>query len=685
MKHHPVRKWVQRSLTLAILASSIGMASAATIIWEAFNDHRPGAGTSPNATGYDMWKAGNGGVLKDIATGDEVAISFEMTVEGGATDDFGANSPVNAGSPADKLFKGKVTIGNDGIPGIEAAKKTKLTLTFTGLDPAKLYKFRGTSSRGGGYTERWTIFSMIDAQNYVAAHEDGSKNKNIFTKATFAAADIEPNQVVLNTGDNKVGSLVGWDNIEPSLDGTFSIVQEQYLGAAPFGNPASGIVKYGYGFTAIYLAELESTGLLRISENPANQIVPAGRTATFNVVATSPQTIAYQWQRANGDGADFIDIPGANTAGYTTPTLAVADDGARFRCVLKSGPNTVPSGEATLTVDGILPSVASVRSSVDFTAVYVSFSEPVNLDTAVLPGNYTITGGAGVTVNNVKVLDPSTLQLVTSVQDPATDYTLGVSKVEDVAGNAIQPGTTIAFKSYKARTGTVGMELWFSFNGGSVAKLRADTRYPLDFDVDYAVSTFDSTLIFPSGPYNAYAGRFRAWLTPEETGDYEFFLDADDSAELRVSVNDESFENIDGAEFVPDAVDTSAGNGFQETGNPATSAPITLVAGQKYPVQVIWDEVNGNDYCRLAWRLVGDITPAGDLQPIDSRFLSYYGPSDEAAIAGITIGGGGVVIDWTGGVLESSEDLVTWTAEPAAAHPFVVSTPAGHRFYRAKP
>lgn len=669
------------SVTLFLFFSHLAGAQPA-ILWEAFNDYAPTDGiTSPNATGYILRITDDGGVLKDINTGLDLEASVIAVVEGADPDAFGANSQVDTNSPADKLFRGKVDIGNDGIPGLRNSAATILTLKFTGLDPTKRYNFRGTASRGGSYNDRWSLFTIVGADAYVAAHEDGSANLNIITKSTFPAGALETNQVALNTGHNKQGSLVGWDNIEPGADGTFEIAAQQYIGPAPFGTPSAAA--YAYGFTAIYLAKVESTGNLRLTENPASQDIPAGQSATLRVAATSDQSISYQWQKTAPGTTNFTDIPGATQATYTTPALTVADHETRFRANLTSGASRATSGEATIRVDGTIPSVTAVRASINFNAIYLTFSEPMKLDMLANPSNYTVSGGLSIT--SAVALDSVNARLLLgNSQTTGTTYSVTVKNIQDIAGNPVSANAGGTFPAFSVQTGTVGLEIWRDVAGGAVLDLRNSPRYPSAPDVDYATTTLNSELVIPSGPLNTYGGRFRAWLTPEEAGEYEFFIRADDTGEFRISLDDK-FDNLDNPDILPDAVDTSAGDTFQEPGvDLSTSVPIALEKGKRYAIQAIWKEGNGNDYCQVAWRKVGDATPADQLQPIPSRFLSYFGPPAAAqAELKISYDGTQVTVRWTGPVLQSSDDLVTWRDEVGAANPLLV-TPVGKKFYRVR-
>lgn len=81
-----------------------------------------------------------------------------------------------------------------------------------------------------------------------------------------------------------------------------------------------------------------------ITSHPAPKTVAVGQTATFSVTASGTPPLEYQWQR-NG-----ADIPGAQSPSYTTPALALADSGARFRCRVTNAVGSVTSNAALLRV-----------------------------------------------------------------------------------------------------------------------------------------------------------------------------------------------------------------------------------------------------------------------------------------------------------------------------------------------
>jgi glucose/arabinose dehydrogenase len=93
-----------------------------------------------------------------------------------------------------------------------------------------------------------------------------------------------------------------------------------------------------------------------IARDPFNVTVAVGASASFDVVAFGAPTLAYQWQR-NG-----VDITGATGSMYTLPSVAAADAGARFRCVVTNQFGSDTSAEATLKLTVNTPPAGTVTS-----------------------------------------------------------------------------------------------------------------------------------------------------------------------------------------------------------------------------------------------------------------------------------------------------------------------------------
>jgi len=97
------------------------------------------------------------------------------------------------------------------------------------------------------------------------------------------------------------------------------------------------------GSSSVFKVQFSPTSPV-ITMHPSNQTAMQGQPATFNVSASGTAPLSYQWQR------NMVNISGANSTSYTISATALADDGARFRCVVSNGSGTATSNEATLTV-----------------------------------------------------------------------------------------------------------------------------------------------------------------------------------------------------------------------------------------------------------------------------------------------------------------------------------------------
>ncbi|MFS8084291.1 MAG: PQQ-dependent sugar dehydrogenase [Acidobacteriota bacterium] len=86
-----------------------------------------------------------------------------------------------------------------------------------------------------------------------------------------------------------------------------------------------------------------------IMSSPADQTALQGQSVTFQVTAGGSTPLSYQWQR------NMVNIPGANASSYLIQSARLADNGARFRCLVSNALGTATSNEATLTVQPTAP------------------------------------------------------------------------------------------------------------------------------------------------------------------------------------------------------------------------------------------------------------------------------------------------------------------------------------------
>jgi hypothetical protein len=354
----------------ALLLATATMASAQFATnWVAFNDHnlntQPAPGTATNLVtlyhlGGGPTGAGSGGPLTNYYNGQQLVAALIVTGTGGnGPDDFGASNDPNAGSPAYNLFNGIVDVGgsgvgvDEGIIGLRSSETNVVTMTFSNLDTSQRYLFRGTSVRGNNYVDRWAIYT-IQAASFVDAHVDGSANQNIFTADTFAGTTLTNGQVALNSGENRAGSLVGWNDIVPNPDGTFSIIEQQYTGTAPFGNPSAG--PYGYGMNAIMLAEIFTgpPSPPSIVVQPVGVTNTEGQVAIVRVIATGTPPLTYQWYKGTPpsgaviSGATRSALSVTNIAGSGKAWSAPSDSGQYY--VIVTGALAPPATSSAATV-----------------------------------------------------------------------------------------------------------------------------------------------------------------------------------------------------------------------------------------------------------------------------------------------------------------------------------------------
>jgi hypothetical protein len=164
--------------------------------------------------------------------------------------------------------------------------------------------------------------------------------------------------------------------------------------------------------------------------------------------------------------------------------------------------------------------------------------------------------------------------------------------------------------------GFLKFEVYTNIPGTAVIDLVAAPVYPDSPSRVFYPSSFDTRIIYQDDSHENFGGRLSGFITPTESGDYEFFVRSDDSSQLFLSADD----NPANLELI--AEETTCCGPFEEPFAPESSDPRTLAAGQRYAVEVLYKEGSGSDLCQVAWRKAGDLTPAAQLTPIPTAFLS---------------------------------------------------------------
>ena len=399
-----------KCLALATALALAGSAGAANTNWIAFNDHNPGPLTGPNVTVYNMRGLTDNppqpifGQLTNVLTGEGVN-AYLVASATASPDYFGSISYPDAGTPAYNLFNGKVDLGNaNSAIGIRSSSGSTVTLTFTNLDPGKLYVFRGTVVRGNNYVRRWTLASIRGTLGYVDAHTAG-----VSTMANFPTGTMTNGQASFNAGENRAtGAVVGWDDIQPAPNGTFLVKCEQYVDSPLPNGQTPDLGVYGYAFAGIMLAETGEPTPLGITVQPAALTLVEQFRALNISLTTTGSSPRFQWYK------DTLPISGATARNYTVAQAALSDTGNYF-CIATNVLNSVTSMVAHVTVyaDTNKPTVVRAIGTTP-TTFSVYFNEPVDPASAVDSFNSFIDQGLAIAMAVVAPNNPSRVDFTLS-------------------------------------------------------------------------------------------------------------------------------------------------------------------------------------------------------------------------------------------------------------------------------
>lgn len=171
---------------------------------------------------------------------------------------------------------------------------------------------------------------------------------------------------------------------------------------------------------------------------------------------------------------------------------------------------------------------------------------------------------------------------------------------------------------YASERGSVSVAQFESVVGGTIGDLVGDADFP---DSPSSVSSL-TEFATSSNVGDHFGRRVSGLLLAPATGRYQFYIAADHQAELWLSNTADSQQRIRIAQV------TSAVTALDFTANAEQqSAPMQLVAGQKYFIEALHVDDTGADHLAVAWQRPGspaiEVIPGAYLAPVLPTVRAY--------------------------------------------------------------
>lgn len=168
--------------------------------------------------------------------------------------------------------------------------------------------------------------------------------------------------------------------------------------------------------------------------------------------------------------------------------------------------------------------------------------------------------------------------------------------------------------------GGLFQQVYTNIFGLGVTDLTNAAKFPDRPDRTNIIGAFETRT--DSGDW--YGERLSGYVVPPATGEYIFYLSADDQAVLYLSPSLTPTEKVLIAQETTFSSPRSwTGLGGTRTNSANISAPVHLVAGQAYYVEALHKEGMGGDSFGVAWQIPGAPVPVNGSEPIMGEFLGY--------------------------------------------------------------
>jgi hypothetical protein len=231
-----------------------------------------------------------------------------------------------------------------------------------------------------------------------------------------------------------------------------------------------------------------------ITTQPASQMVTAGQSATFNVVAAGTAPLSYQWRKNN------IAIGGATASSYTTPVTTSSDNRAQFAVTISNAAGSANSTAATLTINPTAGPLQITLASLPTGTVGTSYAATFTAAGGVAPYTWTLLGGqlptglalqatgniSGTpTVAGAFTFSPQVQDSAGRTASTTLSINIAAPSAPTVAITAPAPGSTVSgmLNVTGTASSTLGLRsVQLSVDGGSFSNTSGTTNwaFPLD-------------------------------------------------------------------------------------------------------------------------------------------------------------------------------------------------------------
>lgn len=351
---------MRQRVFVALAIMMLGVTSTALSAWTAYNDCAwdPGQTTNNITTnGASTTGASVMFNLRNYSGG--TSIAAQATFSGASVQYFTFNTGFQIATPATnsdayQIFQGKVAYASSNYCNWSSTGAT-VTLTFTGLMPAKTYSFALFSTRGtngGTYADRWTDITISDVDSFTNNSSAG------VTKFQKTAS----NDSARITADNMTGRVFRYDGITPGLDGDirFDIMCNGTNGSA---------IAYINAFMLQEFDEAASPPL--IANVPATVLSWTSAVLSASVISTGvlPTSVWLYWQTGSDAGTNKsswanvvpLGIRPVSSVSNTLQTLAINTTYAyRFYASNAMGEAWGSPAESFTTLNYVAPTTPDV-------------------------------------------------------------------------------------------------------------------------------------------------------------------------------------------------------------------------------------------------------------------------------------------------------------------------------------